>query len=230
MNKTIVILQPGYLPWLGFFEQLHRSDVFVVYDDVQYDKHGWRNRNRIKAAQGIQWLTAPVCLEHSKILIKDVKLDSRNNWKKKHLKTIEQNYRKALYFDNYYHKLEKIINNNWSYLIELNMELIYWLAEELKVKKEFIFSSHLNIQGNRIQRLIDICKKLGGSTLYEGTAGKNYINEEDFNQAGIKVEFQNYVHPEYRQLHGAFVSHLSVIDLLFNEGEKSKQILISTGK
>lgn len=227
MDKTIAIIQPSYLPWLGFFEQLYRSDVFVIYDDVQYDKHGWRNRNRIKTAQGIQWFTVPVCLEHSKMLIKDVKIDCRQNWGKKHLRTIEQNYSKAQHFHEYYHKMEKIINHGWVYLIELNMALIYWLAEELDIKRKIIFSSALNIHGDRIQRLIDICKRLGGNRFYEGNAGRNYINKEDFERQGIEVEFQNYIPAKYKQLHGEFVSHLSAIDLLFNEGGKSKEILIS---
>ena len=224
MDKTVVILQPGYLPWLGFFEQLYRGDIFVIYDDVQYDKHSWRNRNKIKTSQGAQWLTVPVNVD-SKTIIKDVNINNSQNWQRKHIKAVKQNYSKALFFERYFCDFQNILSKQYKYLVELDMELIYWLSEQLNIKKEIIFSSDLKIKGDRISRLIKICKKLGTNKFYEGAAGRSYIDPSDFGNEGIKVEFQNYPHPVYRQLYGQFTPYLSVIDLLFNEGENSKEIL-----
>ncbi len=209
----MVILQPGYLPWLGFFEQLAKSDVFVIYDDVYYDKHGWRNRNRIKTPQGAQWLTVPIRVDFRETIIRDVKIDNNQIWPKKHIKTVKQNYSSSLFFDRYFGAFEAIIGKKWEYLIDLDMELTYWLAEELDIKRNIMFSSDLNVQGDRINRLIKICKKVGANKFYEGAAGKNYIGPTDFENEGIKVDFQEYVHPQYRQLHKEFIPYLSAIDL-----------------
>ena len=222
----IGILQPGYLPWLGFFEQLYKSDVFVIYDDVQYDKNGWRNRNRIKTPQGIQWLTVPVLTKgQQKPLLRELKINNVLNWRRKHLTAIKTNYSKAIYFKKYIDLFEEVYSMEWESLVELDMKLIKMICKVLKLEREIVFSSNLKIQGDRIERLIKICKKFGADTFYEGAAGRNYINDKIFLKNGITVEYQDYVHPVYNQLYGQFQPYLSIIDLLFNEGEKSLQIL-----
>jgi hypothetical protein len=224
----IGILQPGYLPWLGFFEQMHRSDVFVIYDDVQYDKEGWRNRNRIKTANGIQWLTVPVHVkltEHP--LIVGTKIDNTVNWRKKHLASMKQNYAKAPFFKGYIHIFEHAYSKEWEYLVDLDIYFIAKLAECLGMgNKNIIRSSTLDLKGDRIGRLINLCKLFGADTFYEGASGKNYIDENEFLSHGIKVEFQNYQHPIYNQLYGDFIPYLSVVDLLFNHGTESLKILL----
>jgi hypothetical protein len=226
---VIGILQPGYLPWLGFFEQLYRSDVFVIYDDVQYDKEGWRNRNRIKTAKGIQWLTIPVLIkfeEHT--LINEVKINDTVNWRKKHLFSIKQNYSKAPFFKEYLPLFEEAYSKDWKYLIDIDMYFILKLAECLGMgDKKITLSSALNIKGDRIGRLVNICKYFNAGIFYEGVAGKNYINEESFMEQGIRVEYQDYKHPIYHQLYGEFIPYLSIIDLLFNHGDESLAILLN---
>ncbi len=225
--NMVGILQPGYLPWLGFFEQVYRCDVFVIYDDVQFDKGGWRNRNRIKTPGGPQWLTVPVLTKGKKFpLIKDVQINGSIPWQKKHIKSIKQNYSKAPFFDDYGLELIRIIDRPWKYLLDLDMELIYWLLNVLGIKTEMVLSSELQVEGKRVDRLIGIIKKVGGRVFYEGAAGKSYINTDLFEQEGISVVFQDYKHPVYPQLYGDFVSHLSVIDLLFNCGPGSLDIII----
>jgi hypothetical protein len=223
----IGILQPGYLPWLGFFEQMHRSDVFVVYDDVQYDKEGWRNRNRIKTANGVQWLTVPVLLkfnEHPVIL--DVRIDNKVNWRKKHLGAIRQNYAKAPFFKRYIEIFEVAYSREWESLVDLDLYFITILAECLGMSHEKIVrSSSLQVKGERMERLVNICEFFGADTFYEGAAGKSYMDVDSFSRRGITVEFQDYRHPAYPQMYGEFVSHLSVIDLLFNQGDDSMAIL-----
>lgn len=223
----IGILQPSYLPWLGYFEQVYQSDVFVLYDDVQYDKDSWRNRNRIKTANGAQWLTVPVGIkfeEHP--LIHQVKVDNTAHWRRKHLNSIKQNYAKAPFFRDNIPIFEDAYAREWEYLVDINVFFIQRLAGCLGLgDKKFVRSSALNIQGNRIGRLIAICKLFKAETFYEGAAGKNYIDEKAFAAHGIKVEFQNYRHPVYRQLYGDFIPYLSVIDLIFNHGQDSLPIL-----
>jgi hypothetical protein len=229
---VIGILQPGYLPWLGFFEQMYRSDVFVIYDDVQYDKEGWRNRNRIKTANGIQWLTVPVLLKGSDSqMIFDVKIDNKTNWRKKHLTAIRQNYSKAPCFKDYIGIFEDAYARDWDLLVALDMYFIQTLAECLGMgHKNIVRSSSLDIRGGRIERLIKICEFFGADVFYEGASGKNYIDEIEFLAKGVNVEFQNYRHPVYRQLYGNFIPCLSVIDLLFNHGTESLKIITGNVK
>ena len=227
-GKVIGILQPGYLPWLGFFEQLHASDIFVIYDDVQYDKHGWRNRNLIKTSQGPQWLTVPVLANFSRRpLILQVKVNNRENWRKKHLSSIRQNYAKAPFFNRYIDFFTEVYQRDWEYLIDLDLHLISILAAFLGIDPgKIIRSSTLELTGDRITRLISICQKLGAATFYEGASGRNYIDEAAFRQQGIEVTYQDYQHPSYRQLYGDFTPNLSIIDLLFNCGDESLAILV----
>src|SRR3990170_4148201 len=195
----IGILQPGYLPWLGFFEQMYKSDVFVIYDDVQYDKQGWRNRNRIKTANGVQWLTVPVLVKfEDNHLVNEIKIDN----------------------------FEEAYSKEWEYLVDIDIYFILKLAECLGMgDKKIIKSSTLSVTGDRIERLVNICKLYNADIFYEGAAGKNYIDDSHFAKNGIKVEYQDYKHPVYNQLHGDFVPYLSVIDILFNNGDKSLLIL-----
>jgi len=224
----IGILQPGYLPWLGFFEQLHKSDVFVLYDDVQYDKHGWRNRNRIKTANGVQWITVPINFSlKDYTLLKDVRIDNKQNWKKKHLSSIKQNYSKAPFFKDYINIFEEAYSMDWEYLVDIDIHFIYKLSDALGIEtKKIVRSSELNIKGDRIERLIKICKMFNADTFYEGSSGRNYIDDRIFLENGIRVEYQDYKHPVYNQLYGDFEPFLSVIDLLFNNGTMSLEILM----
>ena len=224
---VIGILQPGYLPWLGFFEQMWRSDIFVIYDDVQYDKEGWRNRNRIKSANGVQWLSVPVLFKLSDApLIKDIKIDNKTNWRKKHLASIRQNYTKAPFFKDYIGFFEAAYARHWEYLLDLDMFFIAGLAQFLGMADKVIhLSSSVGVQGDRIGRLINLCRHFGVDTFYEGHSGRNYIDEELFLAQGVTVEYQSYQHPMYNQLYGEFVPYLSVIDLLFNHGRESIAII-----
>lgn len=226
---VIGILQPGYLPWLGFFEQLHRSDIFVIYDDVQYDKGSWRNRNRIKTANGVQWLTVPVRLNFgNRTLVHEVAIENAINWRKKHAESIRQNYSKSPFFTCYWPLFEEAFDRQWALLIDLDIFFIERLAACLGLAgHRIIRSSTLNITGDRIGRLLAICSHFNANVFYEGAAGRNYINDRKFTDQGITVQYQHYNHPTYTQLYGKFVPYLSVIDLLFNHGEQSREIILS---
>jgi len=230
-GKTIGILQPGYLPWLGFFEQLSISDIFVIYDDVHYDKQGWRNRNRIKTVSGAQWLTVPVLVNfRQNPLITDIKINSRENWQKKHFLSIKQNYSKAPFFDTYIDLFAAAYAKDWEYLIDLDIFFIFELSKCLGISTEKIVrSSPLGVSGDRITRLLNLCKLFDADIFYEGASGKNYLEEATFQAAGITINYQEYQPPIYNQLYGEFIPNLSIIDLLFNHGPESLSILNHKG-
>jgi hypothetical protein len=224
------ILQPSYLPWLGFFEQMARVDCFVLYDDVQYDKQGWRNRNRIKNREGIQWITVPILTKGKRSqLINQAQISLDTNWSIKHLASLETNYRNAGYFNDFFLKIEPLLKKQWQNLFDLNFELLNLLKEHLGIKTQLVLSSSLLKKlpkdASPESRLIEICEKVGGDTLYEGAAGQNYIDTRLFKKANIGIIYQQYDHPVYKQLYGDFVPYLSIVDLIFNEGPNSLSIL-----
>lgn len=230
--RIVGILQPGYLPWLGFFEQMLRSDIFVIYDDVQYDKHGWRNRNRVKGPQGPVWLTVPVRLKGlNKPKINEVKIDpAQSRWAKKHCETLRQLYGKAPFFSQYYPHLEKILKQTWDRLVDLDMALIRLISDWLGLAPEIVMSSSLGCQAaDPTARLIEICRTMEADIFYEGSSGKNYLDLSRFAAAGLQVVFQEYQCRPYPQLHGEFIPYLSIVDLLFNCGPESPAYLPGLG-
>ncbi|MCD6352991.1 MAG: WbqC family protein [Proteobacteria bacterium] len=221
------ILQPGYIPWLGFFEQVYKSNQFVFYDDVQFDKNSWRNRNRIKTPDGPLWLTIPVRQKgHISQTLLETEIAEKKRWPRKHLNSLKSCYAKAPYFDRYIDDLSEILQQEWTCLVDLDIALIKYFLKELGIATPLIRSSELGISGEKTERLVSICKALGATTFYEGAAGKNYMEEKKFEEAGIRLEYQDYHHPTYPQLYGDFIPYLSVIDLLFNCGDESLEIII----
>jgi hypothetical protein len=224
--RTLAVLQPGYLPWLGFFDQMRRADVFVYYDDVQYDKHGWRNRNRIKSPGGPHWLTVPVRLAGlGKPRILDVEIESGAPWARKHVGTIKQYYSDAPFLDRYAPELEELLHRRWERLVDVDLALTAKLAEWLGLASCSFRSSELAIDGERSERLLKLCRRFGVTRYLSGNAAASYLDVELFRRHGIAVEWQNYAHPTYPQLHGEFVPYLSALDLLLNCGEDSGRIL-----
>jgi hypothetical protein len=224
--KTLVVLQPGYLPWLGYFDLLSKADVFVHYDDVQFDKHGWRNRNRVKGPKGAIWLTVPV-LHHGRGAqsILDVEIDDRRGWRRKHLSTIGQLYAHATFVDSILPRLREIIERPWPRLVDLDLALIDWLAEEIEISTPCYRASQLDIGGDRIERLVNLCKYFGASRYISGNAARDYLDVTRFAAAGIDVVWHDYAHPTYAQQHGEFVPYLSVLDLVLNAGARSLSVL-----
>lgn len=223
---TLCVLQPGYLPWLGFFDQMRRSDIFVLYDDVQYDKHGWRNRNRIKTPKGPHWLTVPV--RHKGLgwpRINEVEIDNQTVWGKKHIGTIRQFYAKAPYLAQYLPMLEDRLLRPWTLLVDLDLSLIDLMCEWLQLKRDVIRASSLGIEGDRSDRLLALCRHFGATRYLSGDAAKTYLDRELFAQNGIEVEWQGFRHPVYPQQHGEFVPFLSALDLVLNCGPDSAAIL-----
>jgi hypothetical protein len=226
-RRTCAVLQPGYLPWLGFFEQVWRADAFVLLDDVQFDKHGWRNRNRIKTPTGPQWLTVPVRTHNCRQpRIVDVVIEpTQHRWPARHLHTLHTNYASAPHFDWLFDDLCNALEQPWQRLVDLDVALTNLLCDKLGLPAPQHRASTLGIAGERSQRLVRICQQLDCTHYYSGAAARDYLDLDLFEQAGIAVTFQDYQHPTYPQRYGDFVSHLSVVDLLFNCGPASLDVL-----
>jgi len=227
----IAVLQPGYLPWLGFFDQEMSVDTFVIYDDVQFDRRGWRNRNRVKSTDGWAWLSVPV-IQKGKYeqKVNEVLIDNERPWKKKHLGTIESFYKKAPYFEPLYPQLAQIIERDWQYLWELDLALIGWLNEIIGIETPLKLASTLEVEGTKSKRLLNICRKLGADEYYSGAAARHYLELDLFRENGIDVFYQEYDHPKYPQLHGDFVTHLSALDLVMITAPESGRIIKSGSK
>jgi hypothetical protein len=216
-----VILQPSYIPWRGVFHQIYLADVFVFYDDVQYDKHSWRNRNRIKTHQGPQWLTIPV---HSKgvtqgIPINQIEIDCRQPWQDKHWATIQQAYGKAPYFQRYAPLLEEFYRQRPSLLAGFTIDLTVALAGELGITHtRFLRSSSLQAGGSKTERLVQILQLLEADEYLSGPSARAYIDEDQFRSAGIRLKYMTYDYPEYPQLYPPYDPQVSILDLLFMTG------------
>lgn len=224
---TVAVLQPGYLPWLGFFHQLWSCSHFVYYDDVQYDRNGWRNRNRIKASNGPLWLTVPV-LQNGRFgqTIRDVEIDNKAAWPKKHMRSLRQSYVHAPFKEPYLSEFEELISKPWRYLCDLDIAITEMMIGWLGLKRSMHRSSELGIGGGRSERLLAICQHLGAGRYFSGAAAKVYLDVPLFQQFGIAVEFQDYHHPVYPQQWGEFIPYLSTLDLILNVGPDSLALLV----
>lgn len=221
----ISIHQPGYFPWLGFFEKILLSDIFVLLDDVQYVKKQWHNRNKIRTEYGFKWISVPVQAKFGE-KINTVKIDYSKNWIDEHENIINTSYSTSRFFKNYFPKLQSIFSRNYSLLVDLNIEFIILMCNILEIKTKIIKSSELNISSSGSNRILDICKKLDANEYLSGMMGKDYLVLDNFNQNKIKIIFQNYLHPTYRQNFEPFLPNMSIIDLVMNKGPDSKKIIL----
>ena len=221
----IAVHQPQYLPWLGYFDKMNKADVFCYLDNVQYKKNEWQNRNRIKTAQGWQWLTVPVRYRFPQ-KINEVEINNTVKWKKKQLQSLVSNYGRTPYFNEYINFFETLFSKEWEMLCELNIFALECLRELLGlVHKPAVKASSLQLRDDPSDRLIDICKAMKADTYLAGQDGLNYMDLDRFEQNGIAVISQEFNHPIYPQLFNEFESHMSVVDLLFNCGPDSMDII-----
>lgn len=220
-------MQPTYLPWIGYFGMMDRVDTFVFLDSVQFAKRSWQQRNRIKTLTGPIWLSVPVLTRGmGRQLIKDVKIDRSRNFAETHMRTIEHNYRRCPYFEDVAPPLYAILQKEHNWLSELTIEIIIWVKEILGIKARLIRSSELTVSGQKAEFLANICQILSAREYLSAPGSQEYIEASDaFEKRCIAVSYHNYEHPEYRQVFGEFISHMAVIDLLFNEGFQSLSII-----
>lgn len=231
---NVAILQPSYIPWRGYFDQIRRADLFIFYDDVQYDKHGWRNRNQIKTAQGKQWITIPV---HTKgvtkgIPIKDVRIDWSKPWPKKHFNALTFAYAKAPFFASYRPWLESVYSRRDEFLADFTIDTTVELAGMLGIRDtQFMRSSAIaGSDGKKTERLIQILQQVGAKHYLSGPSARDYVEQDQFDRAGIMLEYIQYDYPEYPQLHPPYDPFVTVLDLLFMVGEDAHSCFVSQEK
>lgn len=226
MTKKIIITQSNYIPWKGYFDGMALADEFVLYDDMQYTRRDWRNRNLIKTPQGLQWLTIPVEVKGKYFQkIRDTKI-SDHKWVKDHLKAIQFNYSKAKCFKDVFPFLESVYleAEKLVYLSEVNFLFLQKISSFMGIQTsiKFCWEYPYSIDLDRNMRLIEICQLAGATDYYSGPAAKSYMDENLFYQHGISVHWLDYSgYSEYSQLYPPFEHGVSIIDLLLNEGQEA---------
>ena len=228
-GRTVAVMQPTYLPWIGYLDLMDQCDVFVLLDCVQFEQRSWQQRNRVKIASGEAWLRVPVLTKGRRDQrVCEVELDRSSNFREKHLATIRHGYARAAHYANYAPQLAAVLARKHDRLVDLNADLIELMRGALGITTPLIRSSTIAADGHRVTRLISICSELGAKCYLSPLGSKPYIEENDaFRDHGIELRYHQYEHPVYPQLHGRFLSHLSAVDLLLNAGHESLAILQS---
>lgn len=228
-TNIISINQPAYLPWLGYFERIANSDHHIVLDHVQFEKNSMTNRNKILTANGELTLTVPVKTsgKFGSLMISDIAISEQHRWQKKHWQSIYFNYKKASYFKKYQDDLEEMYTTPWSTLNSLLKAQLSFFMKALTIETRISYSSDFQWQDKKSDLILEMCQQFNASHYLSGMHGQDYLQTEAFEQNNIEVLFQHYQHPEYRQLCTQFTSHLSILDLLLNHGNKSLNILRS---
>ena len=225
------MMQPFYLPWKGMFDMIHKSDVFVFYDDVQYVTKNWESRNQIPTANGLTWLSVPVITKGLRDQnICDVAINPNEDWQRKHYKTLSLTYQKAPYFRQYAYLLEEFyVDHKWEKLSELNEYTTKRLCDALGIQVEFVRSSDYGFTGSKAgEKIIQLCQALQCNHLINGPKAEAYMDPSLFDAAGITVEYMTYNYPEYRQLFRPFNHFVSVLDMLFNLGPDAPDYIWGT--
>ena len=228
----VAIHQPHYLPWLGYLHRMAQADLFVVLDHVQFERGNYQNRTRIRINSGVNgtahWITVPVQQHSQKERILEKRIENRLDWAHAHFETLRRAYGGAGYFGAYGAELQKIYAAQWERLVDLNAVLLEVLRDAFAIRTPLVSSSALDVAGAKSELVLNICKAVGASALLVGLGGsRGYLDRAAFEHAGIELRFQEFTHPEYRQ-RGAqpFIAGLSAVDLLFNHGPASRELLL----
>ena len=219
----VTIHQPNYLPYLGFFDKMENADIFVIHDDSQFSRQDFHHRNRIRIRSGWTWLTVPV--QKAEIPINEIEIKNEHRiggkpkWPDAHFISIRNNYIKTPYYRTYEDEIKKIYEKKYTKLVDLNMELIKFLIKAFDIDIKIIYSSEFDLKSKLTQKTLDTVETLGGDTYLSGSSGRNYLDISLFENKGVKVVFQDFKHPIYKQRYEGFVPNMAAIDALFNVGE-----------
>lgn len=213
------ILQSNFLPWLGYFDFIRETDLFIIHDDLQYTKGDWRNRNKIKTPRGVEWITVPVHYRSTSQLIEETPVDYSSPWTRRMLNRIRESYRHAPCFEPYFSELSELLSQPAPSISDLDLRLIHWVCRNLEIGTPIRMSREYHPQGTKTERLIGILTQVQASTYLSGPAARAYLIPEMFEQAGIRLEYKQYNYPAYEQLYPPFELGVSVIDLLFMKGK-----------
>jgi len=226
----VSINQPAYLPWLGYFHRIAASDVHIVLDHVQFEKNSFTNRNKIRMKKGWCWLTVPVMTKGKfpDIYINKMEIANETDWGKNHWATLRLNYAKAPHFSEHSTFFERTWSKRWELLNDLLLETTKYLLQDLGIKTRLLFTSEMNVEGRKDELVLNLCKAVGADVYLSGPLGKDYLQEKIFQEASIKVAYHNYIHPVYPQAYPGFEPYMSIVDLLFNCGSLSQEILMKS--
>jgi hypothetical protein len=211
---------------LGYFDKIDAADVFIFLDTVQFKKHEWQNRNRIRTSNGWQWLTVPI-IDRFPERIDGVEINAKTDWQRKHCQALRLHYGRAPFWNPLGPELVALLESPWPRLSELNVAVTDLLCRHLGIKTPRLLASSLSAREDPTDRLIDLCRDVGGTAYLAGQSGPSYMDVGRFAEVGIDAQVQVYTHPKYPQRYQPFVSHLAVIDLLFNCGPESLTVLRS---
>ncbi|WP_135081477.1 WbqC family protein [Terasakiella sp. SH-1] len=219
----ISIHQPAYLPWLGYMDKIIQSDIFVYLDTVQFQKNSFQNRNKILTANGPLWLSIPVLTKGKlfELSLKEIEIDSKQKWQKKHLNSIRLNYKKAICYKEIFPEISEFYQKEFRTLSDICFEMLTYYCHKLGITTQIIKSSELGFfDSQKSDLVLDICKSLSATSYLSGSLGRNYLDLPSFERENIEVKFQDYIHPTYQQVTGAeFIPYMAIIDLLMNEQE-----------
>ncbi len=229
---VLTIHQPEHLPWLGFFDKIRQADVFAMLDHVQFRKNYYQNRNRVRAAQGPVWLTVPVLTkDHSEQSISEVQINNRGEprWKEKAWNSLVLNYHGTTFWREHEEFFAELYKKEWTLLVEINEAIIRYMLPALSGAVRIVKSSQLAAKGHGSDLLLNICREVGADVYLSGVSGKEYLDLDKFAEAGIEVRFQSFHHPIYTQRYEPFIPCMSAVDLLFNYGPASADVIKGVG-
>ncbi|HEC66702.1 MAG TPA: hypothetical protein ENI23_15605 [bacterium] len=209
-------MQSNFLGWRGYFDLINSVDLFFLYDDVQYTRRDWRNRNRIKTDQGLKWLTVPCHKAPFHALCTEIMIDYSTDWITNHLKMFRAHYSNSLFYEKTYDLIARVYLERYDRLVDLNEDLIRQICDVLGIETDILKTSQLTIPGAKTDRLLNAIKLGGGTDYLSGPAAKDYIEVVKFIDAGIGLSYMTTDYSEYPQLHGSYEKYASIIDLLFN--------------
>lgn len=219
------IIQSNFLPWRGYFDFIREVDLFIVHDDLQYTKGDWRNRNKIKTPRGARWITVPVSYKRTSQLIDETMVDYSTPWAQKMINRIREAYRQAPHFGLYFPQLSDLLAEPATSISDLNLRLIKWACHHLEIDTPIELSRVYHPQGAKTERLVGILKQVGATSYLSGPAAQSYLVPELLEREGIKLEYKKYDYAEYHQLYSPFDPYVSIIDLFFMMGGKSRLYL-----
>ena len=227
MSHIVSIHQPAYLPWLGYFDKIRQADLFIYLDTVQFQKNSFQNRNKIRTSQGWMWLTVPVETKGRlySTMIKDLTINNRTSWRRKHIEAIRTNYRKAAHFDDVFDWIAPFYEKSWDRLSDLCFEMMMSFVARLELDTEIVRASdQLPIDSAKSDLILDLCKSTRATHYLSGSLGREYLDLGSFAEAGIDVEFQDYQHPQYIQTYPGFEPGMGVVDLFMCSDDPTKVI------
>lgn len=228
-GKRVAIVQSSYIPWKGYFDLINSVDEFVLFDDAQYTRRDWRNRNRIKTSRGTAWLSIPVSSKgHFDAAIRHIEVDD-GEWASRHWRTIRANYARATHFRTYSDLLEQLyLESGETLLSDVNRRFLSGICAILEIRANFKWSWEYEVGDGKTERLVSICRQAGAATYISGPSASTYIDRQQFEDAGIELIYFDYAgYPEYRQMFPPFEHRVSVLDLILNEGPDAPRHMLS---